>query len=274
MQPTPGIGLSPQLGRPARLRFLPVAAAWTFLALAGCATTAPRTAPLADANTVISVDVGGETTNLAPIDGWCILPKEDAKDLIKDAGPEVRVHAIFADCGELKAGVANKDLEQMGIVGTPIGLLTMDIGDDRAAFVAEAARQLGEFDLTDIFREAQDQALSEMDEEMAALKKAGMTLHVDDPVNLGEVAQDTAAVYYGVLQRVQVTGRGLSFERSIVTLFGVTEISRRTLLLCIQSQFEDGAPSHDRASIETTLTRARAQIARLIELNPDRGLAI
>ena len=271
MRPGQGLSPSPTFVRFALLRF---AAACVCLSLAGCATTASRTVPLADSSTVMSVDVGGETINLAPIEGWCVLPKEDARDLVEAAGPEVEIHAIFADCDELKAGVAHKDLQRFGVVGTPNDLLTLDIGDDRAAFVAEAARQLGDFDLTDVFREAQDQALSEMDEEMAALKKEGLTLHVEDPANLGEVAQDSAAVYYGVLQRVQVTGRGLSVERSIVTLFGVTEIGRRTLLLCIQSQFEDGAPSHDRASVETVLSQARAQIARLIELNPDRGMAI
>jgi hypothetical protein len=222
----------------------------------------------------MSVDVGGEMIHLAPINGWCVLPKEDAKDLIEAAGPDIAIHAIFADCDELKAGVANKDLQNMGVVGTPKSILTLDLGDDRAAFVAEAARQLGDFDLTDIYREAQNQALSEMKDDMAALKKAGLTLHVADPVNLGQVAQDPMAVYFGVLQRATVTGPGVSVERSVVTLFGVTEVGRRALLLCIQSQFEEGAENHDRASIETVLTRARAQIARLIDLNPDRGLAI
>lgn len=271
MRPFPGISLLPKFGRFALLRF---AVVWVCLSLAGCASSAHPTAPLAGANAIMSVDVGGETINLAPTDGWCILPKEDADDLVEAAGSDMEIHAIFADCDGLKAGVAHEELEHIGVVGTPKSILTLDIGDDRAAFVAEMASEFGDIDLTDVFREAQDQALSKMKEELAALKKAGLTLHVDDPINLREVAQDSTAVYYGVLQRVQVTGPGLTVERSIVTLFGVTEISRRAMLFCIQSRFKDGDTSHDRASIEAVLKQARAQIARLIELNPDRGLAI
>jgi hypothetical protein len=252
-----------------------LAALWALLALAGCATPSQR--PLADAGSaaVVTVDVGGRAIQMAPIDGWCAAPQDQLEEVRDALGSDLVAHTLFADCDELRSNDGKFEaLENFAILSTPRTLIHEDLGSDRAAFVDAVIDEMSDLDLTDVFAQAQEEALAGMRGEIADMEAKGVTVRIADPINMGIVAHDPSAVYFAVLQKVEASSRSESVRVDIATMFGVTALNGRAIILCLQSRLMHPATEGSGKMVAETLAQAKAQVERLIELNPDLGLAI
>jgi hypothetical protein len=243
--------------------------------LAGCASKPGSLGTSAERRGIVTVDVGGSEIDVAPIEGWCFASPAQTKDAAQTMGDKLVIYAMFADCDELKTGDTSVDrLKTLSVLTTPKNLVGKDVGNDRTAFVDAVADQLSGLDLTQTFKEAQSAALNELHDTMAALQDAGAKMHISDPISLGVVAHDSSAVYFGMLQRIEVSARSQSIKANIVTLFGVTQLQERAIMLCLQARVIGPSVTDAETPLYEALAHSKAQIARLIALNPDRGLAI
>lgn len=248
-----------------------------FPVLAGCAMDPNVTMPTADGHGVMTLDVGGAPVKFRPIEGWCPASRDQTRKIVKDVSDAARVLVAFGDCKQLQAaGEADKSITDYGILAAPTDMLNTDVGDDRAAFVDRVVENAAVFDLDAIIREAVDSTRQQTQSEIDAAKRAGFSLQIHDPVDLGLLAHDNAA-YFGVAQRVVIGLVGSdAYTRDIgfVTLFCVTELRGRAILLAMQIEADSPPLSNRSPAVKAALKLARSQVERLIELNPDLGQAI
>ncbi|QEX21091.1 hypothetical protein FRZ61_10120 [Hypericibacter adhaerens] len=253
-------------------------AATLLLALAGCAGGLDPAMPVADSHGVMTLDVGGMPVKFQPIDGWCPASRDLTRSVLREAQEEIKVLVVFGGCKEMRTAHDIDDpIPNFGMLAVPTEMWSTDIGNDRAAFVDLIAENLGAIDLAAAMKEEMDSRRAQIQSRIDAAKRAGMTLQVDDPIDLGLLVHDDDAACFGVNLRV-VTGLASSDaytkDIGIVTLFCATELQGRAVICMMQTQLEPSPRSSRSRSLEPVLKLVRSQVKRLIELNPDQGLAI
>lgn len=244
------------------------------LSIAGCAAQSIARPPVADGTGLSTFDVGGAEVRFRPIEGWCPVTDDQYGALAEDAGREVIIYAAFGDCRQVEAARGRDGLPaNIGVVATSPSLEDIDVGSDRAAFIDRVVENSADLDLGATAKEAEDAARA-MRSRLEAARRAGIDIQIGDPIDLGLLGHDELAAYFGILQKIRVSIGADSGEIGLVTIFCTTEIQNRFILVAIQTQTGMLPATGERPSIAAALDLARSQVERLIELNPDPGLAI
>lgn len=260
---------------PSRRRLL---VAVLFPVLAGCAADPNLTIPTADAYGVMTLDIGGAPVKFQPIEGWCPATRDQTRKVADDVPDAAKVLVVFGDCRQLRAArTIDGSVADYGILAVPTNLLSTDVGNDRAAFVDRIVEDSGAFDLDAIIREERASTRAQTQRKIDAAKRAGFSLRIYDPVDLGLLAHDDSAAYFGIAQRVVVglvSSDAYTRDIGLVTLFCMTEVQGRAIIFAIQIETDSPPLSNRSPAVKAALNLARSQIERLIELNPDLGQAI
>lgn len=240
-----------------------IAGIYGLVFLAGCAPTSPppgaAQASVLDSVDIVTLDVGGTAIRFAPIDGWCVYPPERMArflDTARVTSADLVTHAYFGDCGQIQAAEALDGwVVDDGNLGTPKEVVRTDLGSDRAAFVDRMAVELRRANF--------DQAIDKAHGELAdALGDRGVDLDVGETKNLGIVDQDQNAVYFAIIQNGQANSINRTVDISRLTVGAATLVRGRMILLNMSSDYEPGK------TLEIVLGRSKAQVERLISLNP------
>lgn len=236
------------------------------LLLAGCAPTSPPpAAPQAsvmDNVDIVTLDVGGTAIRFAPIDGWCIDPPESlaqSLQMLNSTSPQLIAYSTFSDCGEIEAARAlNGLVPDGGYIATPKEYLDKDLGENRAAFVKVAAAELRRTGMDEGLSEGQNQVVE-------ALGHKNVDVQFGKTTNLGVVDQDQDAVYFAVIQSVEATSAGRTTSLNRLTVGAITLLRGRVIMLYLWS---DNEPD---PTLDPVLARCKAQVERLIVLNPNEN---
>jgi hypothetical protein len=200
----------------------------------------------------------GQTLNIEPPAGYCALDRSRAAEASLLAAQEGaqrdanRIALAFAECNDLaKARESGTyDLAAYGMVLVPLqhGNVVKYTGS-RPAFVADAAKQFGDFDA--------DKA---METAKARIKESGVT--VTGLRMLGVLAKDDTALYLGVTLDGVADASGGSPQRvlGIVALTLVNEIA-------VSINIYQAGANED--AIPAMIARDKAIVAALIAANAD-----
>ena len=228
------------------------------LPLVGCAPTSPPAAIVSGPD-VVTLDVGGVAVKFAPLPGFCMFPADlyaEGRQLVDGAMQELVVLASVADCGQLDAAQASlAPVSDDAYVAAPKDLLETNLGDDRAGFVRVMAAELRKTKIDEAIGAAQGRIADD-------LKTKEVDMEISGTTSLGIVEQDRDAVYFAAVQTGKLDSSAVSQSFSRLTVGAATLLRGRAILIYFSADYE---PDHP---LDAVLARCKAQVERLISLNP------